>query len=236
MILDGNTLKRVLEKLNIRMQKHNFNVTFTDIENGVLNSKRLTAYPFQYDRACFRGNRKEIEQTVENIFNGTNIDLLQDNKLYKKYGFNIKENNESCDQYEFNSFESFELSSNREYKRTKIKFTNDKTEVYETKGKVDDFNNYVTNNIYRITIKNNSISIKDETNPRLENNETKLVKTSWLINNEREYYLSDDINNIDNYAEIINDSNTLKAILETLYPNLYTLYINKLNTNKTYKK
>lgn len=251
MILSGNKFRELLTNLGINYHKHNFNLTLRDISNGILNSKDLKPYPYVHKKPCKKEDRMEIEPTIDNIFNGKCIDLLSNNG-FTDYTIKVKEKIEGGNvEYIFDTFETFELLSNGEYIRNRMELRKDVIEVYETHGKIETFEtfetddtndkvkNYVVNNIYRLTAifnsKNQYISVKDESNERLEKNQYKLILTPWFINDKKEYYLKDEVNDIDNGVDIIENNRLFKAALEVIYPDLYTLYEKKNKQEKQIK-
>ena len=98
--------------------------------------------------------------------------------------------------------------------------------------------NYVVNNVYRITAQCNDdkryISVKDETDERLEHNEERFTVKTWRINGEKETaYLVDETNGIENGMEIIENNGLFKKALKVIYPSLFELYE---KTNKKQKQ
>ena len=213
MTIDYNQLKKLLNGFGLNYQKHNDKVNFYDIEKG-----SLYPHKYQYDKAPFKKNGIEIESTFDNVFSGNNIDLLLGNKPYKRYMINIKnEIKDFKDVYTINAFNSFEVLDTGDYRKTNIKFDDNKTEIYETVGVIDNFSIFVTNNIYKIIINDNSLSIIDKTNPRNENNTFSF--TYNMDNNEIK--TTNNLEDFKSYMDIINNSKYTKNTIEKLYPELF---------------
>lgn len=212
MNLNYDKLKELLNGYGLYYQRHNDKVNFYDLEKG-----SLYPHKYQYDKAPFNKNGIEIDSTFDNVFNGENIDLLLSGKPYKRYMINIKnETKDFEDTYTFNAFESFEVLATGDYRKANIKFSDNKTEIYETVGVIDKYSNFVTNNIYKIIIKDNSVSIIDKTDPRNENDTFSF--TYNMDNNEIK--ITNNSEEVKDYIEIINNSKYIKNTLKTLYPNL----------------
>ena len=230
MIINGETLRTLLNNLNIKMQLHNNIVTFMDL----VDNKILYPHEYQYDKAPFNGNRRPIEPACfEDIFNGTDIDLLQNNQPYKRYMFNIEnKSNNMEEKYSLNSFESFEILPDNRYVRTTMKFDKNGIRAYETIGELDQFSNFKTSNIHKLFAKEEAekgfIEVKDETDPRLENNEFDLYFTKYV--NDK-FYVTKTVEDIENGYQIIEDSKYFKNTLEILYPSMFEAYQNELDNN-----
>ena len=241
MFLTFGEFRELLENLGIEYKRFAIYAFFKDIET----EKELHAYPYLYKKPDLKKKRKRINPPFPYaILNGHNVDLVS-KYPYKEYTINVKvEDYEEF--YIFNTFETFELSSNSEYVRTTLSLKNDKIEVVEKHGTIKKMNedstdfNYVVNNVYRITAQGNGdkryISVKDETDERLEHNEERFTVNTLETNGEiTTVFLADETDGIENGMEIIENNGLFKKALKAIYPSLFELYQERAKKQKQMK-
>ena len=239
MIMNYNKMKELLNSFGINFQKHNFDVNFYDVTDPK-NVVTLNTYQCEHynDNKPFNGNKNIIENTVENVFSGNNINLSNTNGLvtygmhYKNYTINIEDkSNINNEEMLLNEFKCFEMFEDGQYIRTIMSLNDNGLTITETTGELDKFttdkgidklNNFKTTTNCKLIIKNQNgkgyFMVRDEANTRYKNNE-------YIFYYDENMQITDKRTGLEDVDNIINNSKYFKAVLDILYPELYQMYL-----------